>query len=175
MVEDFGSGVAVMLALTKAGGLLLRVAPPEAATHVANRRRDKCKRISRCATAAMTDDTLLPFELPGVCRKKLTVDLDSGNQSSDPVLLVRRQAERKLGLCARSADRRPRLQTAKSFSVVRIAPRSSATALSPASVDVDFLHSRCHVVCGARHADTESNDCGDQKIRSVHSNHRNKA
>jgi hypothetical protein len=30
----------------------------------------------------MTDDTLLPFDLPAVHRKKLTVDFESGNQSS---------------------------------------------------------------------------------------------
>ena len=57
----------------------------------------------------MTDDTLLPFDLPAVCRKKLTVDFDGGNQSSDGGLLLLRQAERKLGVCARLAampDRR---------------------------------------------------------------------
>jgi len=31
----------------------------------------------------MSDDTLLPFDLPAVRRKKLTVDFDGGNQSSD--------------------------------------------------------------------------------------------
>ena len=30
----------------------------------------------------MTDDTLLPFDLPAVRRKKLTVDFEGGNQSS---------------------------------------------------------------------------------------------
>src|ERR1700726_3071661 len=58
----------------------------------------------------MTDDTLLPFDLPAVCRKKLTVDFDGGNQSSDGGLLLLRQAERKLGgnarLVAGAADRR---------------------------------------------------------------------
>ena len=59
------------------------------------------------ATAAMTDDTLLPFDLPAVCRKKLTVDFDGGNQSSDGGLLLLRQAERKLGVCARLAAAMP--------------------------------------------------------------------
>jgi len=27
----------------------------------------------------MTDDTLLPFDLPSVCRKKVTVDFNGGN------------------------------------------------------------------------------------------------
>ena len=55
----------------------------------------------------MTDDTLLPFALPAVCRKKLTVDFDGGNQSSDGGLLLLRQAERKLGVCARLAAAMP--------------------------------------------------------------------
>ena len=43
----------------------------------------------------MTDDTLLPFDLPAVHRKKLTVDFAGGNQSSDAGLLLLREAERK--------------------------------------------------------------------------------
>jgi hypothetical protein len=39
------------------------------------------------ATAAVTGDTLLPFDLPAVRSKKLTVDFDGGNQSSDGGLL----------------------------------------------------------------------------------------
>jgi hypothetical protein len=31
----------------------------------------------------MTDDTLLPFDLPAVRREKLTVDFEGGNQSSN--------------------------------------------------------------------------------------------
>jgi hypothetical protein len=55
----------------------------------------------------MTDDTLLPFDLPAVRRKKLTVDFDGGNQSSDGGLLLLRHAERKLGVCARLAEAMP--------------------------------------------------------------------
>src|SRR6266705_2626317 len=55
----------------------------------------------------MTDDTLLPFDLPSVHRKKLTVDFAGGNQSSDGGLLLLRQAERKLGVCRRLADAMP--------------------------------------------------------------------
>src|SRR5213075_835583 len=53
------------------------------------------------------DTTLLPFDLPSVRRKKLTVDFDGGNQSSDGGLLLLRQAERKLGVCRRLADAMP--------------------------------------------------------------------
>src|SRR5438045_4138842 len=59
------------------------------------------------ATAAMTDDTLLPFDLASVHRKKLTVDFAGGNQSSDGGLLLLRQAERKLGVCRRLAEAMP--------------------------------------------------------------------
>src|SRR4030088_1565893 len=55
----------------------------------------------------MTDDTLLPFDLPSVHRKKLTVDFEGGNQSSNGGLLLLRQAERKLGVCRRLADAMP--------------------------------------------------------------------
>ena len=55
----------------------------------------------------MTDNTPLPFDLPSVRRKKLTVDFDGGNQSSDAGLLLLRQAERKLGVCRRIADAMP--------------------------------------------------------------------
>ena len=55
----------------------------------------------------MTDATPLPFELPSVRRKKLTVDFDGGNQSSDGGLLLLREAERKLRVCGRLADAMP--------------------------------------------------------------------
>ena len=55
----------------------------------------------------MTDDTPLPFDLSAVRRKKLTVDFDGGNQSSDAGLLLLRHAERKLGVCGRLADAMP--------------------------------------------------------------------
>jgi hypothetical protein len=55
----------------------------------------------------MTDDTLLPFELPSVRRKKLTVDFAGGNTSSDGGLLLLREAERRLGVCRRLAEAMP--------------------------------------------------------------------
>jgi len=50
---------------------------------------------------------LLPFDLPSVCRKKLTVDFNGGNQSSNGGLLLLREAERTLGVCWRLADAMP--------------------------------------------------------------------
>src|ERR1700732_1471525 len=55
----------------------------------------------------MIDNTSLPFDLPSIRRKKLTVDFDGGNQSSDAGLLLLRQAERKLGVCRRLAEAMP--------------------------------------------------------------------
>jgi hypothetical protein len=55
----------------------------------------------------MTEDTPLPFDLPSVRRKKLTVDFVGGNQSSDAGPLLLRQAERKLGVCRRVAQAMP--------------------------------------------------------------------
>jgi Transposase DDE domain group 1 len=55
----------------------------------------------------MTDDKLLPFDLPAVRRKKLTVDFDGGHQSSDGGVLLLREAERKLGVCRRLAEAMP--------------------------------------------------------------------
>ena len=45
----------------------------------------------------MNDDTPLPFDLPAVARKKLTVDFEGGNQSSDGGQLLLREAERVFG------------------------------------------------------------------------------
>ena len=46
----------------------------------------------------MTDDILLPFDLPAVQRKKVTAAFDGGLISSDGGLVLLREAERRLGL-----------------------------------------------------------------------------
>ena len=50
------------------------------------------------ATPAMSEDTLLPFDLPAVSRKKVTADFGGGLISSDGGLVLLRVAERRLGL-----------------------------------------------------------------------------
>ena len=55
----------------------------------------------------MSHDTLLPFDLPSVGRKKLTIDFAGGNQSSDGGLLLLRATERKLRVCRRLAEAMP--------------------------------------------------------------------
>src|SRR3974377_15660 len=58
----------------------------------------------------MTDDTLLPFDLPSVCRKKITVDFNGGTQSSNAGLLLLREKGRPRGgggrLASTMTDRR---------------------------------------------------------------------
>src|SRR5208282_2905857 len=49
----------------------------------------------------------LPFDLPSVRRKKLTVDFAGGNQSSNGGVLLLREAERKRGVCLRLAEAMP--------------------------------------------------------------------
>src|SRR5215475_445402 len=55
----------------------------------------------------MTDDTPLPFDLPSVRRKKLTVDFEGGNQSSNGGALLLREAERDVGVCRLLAETMP--------------------------------------------------------------------
>jgi hypothetical protein len=47
----------------------------------------------------MTDDTLLPFDLPSVCRKKITVDFNGGTQSFNGGLLLLRERSAR-SVCA---------------------------------------------------------------------------
>ena len=67
---------------------------------------------SRSATPVMDDDNLLPFSLPAVCRKKVTLAFDGGRLSSDGGVLLLREVERRLGVAAVLAgcltDRRDR-------------------------------------------------------------------
>ena len=62
----------------------------------------------------MTDDTLLPFHLPAVQRKKVTAAFDGGLISSDGGLVLLRETERRLGLAETLAgcirDRRNQAQ-----------------------------------------------------------------
>jgi hypothetical protein len=51
----------------------------------------------------MTDDSLLPFSLPSVERKKVTAAFDGGRISSDGGVLLLALAERRLGIAERLA------------------------------------------------------------------------
>ena len=58
----------------------------------------------------MTEDTLLPFDLPAVKRKKVTADFEGGLISSDGGLVLLRGAERRLGLAETLARSRRHLR-----------------------------------------------------------------
>lgn len=47
----------------------------------------------------MSNDTLLPFALPAVCRKKVTAAFDGGRLTSDGGVLLLSGADKQLGLC----------------------------------------------------------------------------
>ena len=70
----------------------------------------------------MTDDTLLPFDLPPVCRKKVSAAFDGGLISSDGGLVLLREAERRLGLADTLAgcirDRRNQARVVHSLSAM---------------------------------------------------------
>jgi Transposase DDE domain group 1 len=51
----------------------------------------------------MDEDTLLPFDLPAVARKKVSVAFDGGMLSSDAGVLLLRSVEKRLGIAARLA------------------------------------------------------------------------
>src|SRR2546430_17185504 len=87
----------------------------------------------------MNDDTPLPFDLPAVARKKLTVDFEGGNQSSNGGLLLLRQAERKLGGCRRlphAVPGRPDPSRLCPDKVEMVMARGSAGCLGPREAHV---------------------------------------
>jgi hypothetical protein len=91
----------------------------------------------------MIDATPLPFDLPSVRGKKLTVDFEGGSQSSDAGLLLLRQAERKLGVCRRLADampdRRDRDRTRHAMFEMVMARASAIACGHKDAIDLDRL------------------------------------
>jgi hypothetical protein len=75
--------------------------------YVANRCSNELPRVSTPRHSHQTDETLLPFDLPAVRRKKLTVDFEGGNQSANGGALLLREAERDVGVCWRLAETMP--------------------------------------------------------------------
>src|SRR5260221_6197876 len=63
--------------------------------------RDRLTDRLRSATPVMSEDALLPFDLPSVARKKLSVGFDGRQLSSDAGVLLLPGVEKKLGLAAR--------------------------------------------------------------------------
>ena len=91
----------------------------------------------------MSEDTSLPFDLPSVARKKVSVGFDGGQLSSDAGVLVLRGVEKKLGLAARLAscirDRRnPELIEHTLEEMLRLRMFAIASGYEDAD-DCDFL------------------------------------
>ena len=82
----------------------------------------------------MTDDTLLPFDLPAVCRKKVSAAFDGGLISSDGGLVLLREAERRLGLADTLAgcirDRRNQAQVVHTLCAMSVSDARAPAALS---------------------------------------------
>src|SRR5258708_18443121 len=91
----------------------------------------------------MNDDTLLPFDLPSVCRKKLTVDFNGGNQSSNGGVLLLREAERSLGGCSLLAntmtDRRDQSRIRHAIFEMLMARVSAIACADAGAKDLDRL------------------------------------
>ena len=70
----------------------------------------------------MTDDSLLPFDLPSIQRKKVSAAFDGGLISSDGGLVLLREAERRLSLAETLAgcirDRRNQAQVVHSLAAM---------------------------------------------------------
>src|ERR1700681_3273597 len=52
----------------------------------------------------MSEDIALPFDLPSVCHKKLSVGFDGGQLSSDAGVLLLRNVEGRLGMARRLSE-----------------------------------------------------------------------
>ena len=52
---------------------------------------------------AMSDDKLLPFAFPAVCRKQVAAAFDGGRLTSDGGVMLLSMAERRLGIADRLA------------------------------------------------------------------------
>jgi hypothetical protein len=70
---------------------------------------------------ATTDDTLFPFSLPNVCKKKITPAFDGGTISSDGGVFLLAGADKRLGLID---------ALAKLFPTVAIRPRTAIPSRS---------------------------------------------
>jgi len=91
----------------------------------------------------MTDDNLLPFSFPAVCRKKVTAAFDGGRITSDGGVMLLSMAERRLGVAERLArrfpDRRDPLRITHTLAdMVRVRIFAIACGYEDAD-DLDFL------------------------------------
>ncbi len=83
----------------------------------------------------MTEDTLLPFDLPAVSRNKVTADFAGGSISSDGGLVLLRAAERGLGLAGCIREWRAGSSTACRRCCASACSRSGAGEPVPGSAE----------------------------------------
>src|ERR1700761_2379647 len=117
----------------------------------------------------MTDDSLLPFSLPSVERKKVTAAFDGGRISSDGGVMLLALAERRLGiadkLAAEIGDRRePACVTHTLADILRARILAIACGYEDAN-DLDHLRRdpALKVACG-RLPDSGSDLCSQPTI-----------
>src|SRR6201994_1338290 len=94
---------------------------------------------------AMIDDSLLPFSLPSVDRKKITAGFDGGRISSDGGVMLLALAERRMGIADRLAaeitDRRDPTRVVHALSdILRARILAIACGYEDAD-DLDYLRS----------------------------------
>jgi hypothetical protein len=90
------------------------------------------------------DDTLLPFFLPSICKKKVTAAFDGGQISSDGGVLLLAGADRRLGLIDTLAaiipdHRNPALITHSMADILRARVLAIAIAIACGYPDADDL------------------------------------
>lgn len=117
----------------------------------------------------MTDDTILPFALPAVSRKKVTAAFDGGRITSDGGVMLLAEAERRLGLADRLAaviadDRDPTRITHRLADILRARILAIACGWEDAD-DLDTLRSdpAFKLACG-RLPDTGRDLCSQPTI-----------
>jgi Transposase DDE domain group 1 len=91
----------------------------------------------------MSDDTVLPFGFPAVCRKKVVAAFDGGRISSDGGVMLLGAAERRIGIAARLAPliddpRNPALVTHSVADILRARMLAIACGYEDAD-DLDHL------------------------------------
>ena len=91
----------------------------------------------------MNDDSLLPFPLPAVCRKKTTAAFDGGRVSSDGGVLLLAQAAKRLGIADKLAsaidDPRDQLRVTHSLPSILLARILAIAAGYEDADDLDHL------------------------------------
>src|SRR5208337_5563561 len=106
---------------------------------------------------ATDDDTLLPFSLPSLCKKKVTAAFDGGLISSDGGVLLLAAADRRLGLID---------------TLAAIIPDHRDPALITHSM-ADILRARVlAIACGYPDADDLDDLRGDPAFKLAHLIHR---